>query len=115
MLMAVFNRKHSDELVDVFKETLRGYPMDALKQAFKKAETELERFPTPKLMRDICNGCMPSNNWKYKQIPATTKDAETGEAVPCRIDPESGEKLFLPQHCPEGRAFLAKMREMRNR
>lgn len=115
MLMAVFNRKPSDELVQVFKETLGGFSYEALKDAFRKAETELDRFPTPKVMREICCGCMPSRNWRYNFAKGKAKDAETGKEVPCLIDPENGDKLFRPQDCPEGREFLKKFREMAGR
>jgi len=135
MLAAVFNRKTSDELVEVFREILRGYPFNALQKAFSKAESTLERFPTPKMMRELCNEEMPSGLWRYDFKPG--KDPN---GVPCLIDPDpscdscrepkslhpnrhcqifrdrlDAKYMYRPQDCPEGRAFLAALKSFKPR
>ena len=110
MLASVFGRKVTDEMVEVYRTALCNYPVSVLAKAFAKAEQGLERFPTPKIMRELCNGEMPSTAWKYN-----LKDSRDREGTPCKIDPETGEYLYLPQNCPEGRAYLAKMREIAGR
>ena len=111
MLMAVFGKRLADEhqgaFYDVYLRNLEKYPVGVLTKAFAKAEQELERFPTPKILREICNSEMPSQTWKYHY-----KDATDDEGIPCKVDPETGEHLYLPQNCPEGREFLAKLSEL---
>jgi hypothetical protein len=46
-------------------------------------------------------------------VPAVGEDPETGAKVPVMIDKESGETLYSPQHCPEGRQFIAAIRKLR--
>lgn len=139
ILAAVFNRKINEQLILVFQDALRGYPKGALKRAFSKAETELEKFPTVKLMRTLCNGEMPSHAWQYTFTPSEDVDPEFGNTVRVLIDPDptcsicrepksihplrkcecytpSGlgddRVMFRPQDCPEGRTFLALLAEI---
>lgn len=115
MLGAVFNRKVTEQLIAVFQDTLTGYPVSALKKAFTKAEGQLERFPTPKIMKLMCNEEMPSGAWKYHYRDAEGKDPETGRPIRIKIDPETGEKLYRAGDCPEGRAFLEKLASIAGR
>lgn len=101
MLMAVFGKRENSDLVAVFKRHLNKYPTWILGKAFTRAETELERFPTVRWLVGACEQLKPSTIWKYDY-----KDAKDENGVPCKIDPENGEQLYLPQHCAEGRAFL---------
>lgn len=101
MLMAVFGKKENPDLVSVFKRHLNVYPVWILGKAFTRAETELERFPTVRWLLGACEQLRPSSLWKYSY-----KDSVDEAGVPCKLDPESGEKLYLPQNCPEGREFL---------
>lgn len=135
MLAAVFNRKASDELVEVFREVLRGYPFSALKGAFSKAESTLERFPTPKIMRELCNEEMPSNSWRYNFRPSTDPNG-----IACLIDPDPScdfcreplsmhpnkrcaaiinllpaKFMYRPQDCEEGREFLVKLEQFKKK
>lgn len=135
MLAAVFNRKASDELVEVFREILSKYPFTALQKAFSKAESTLERFPTPKQMREMCNEEMPSSAWRYDFKPS-----HDPKGVPCLIDPDpccdscrepksvhphrkcaffqdrlDAKYMYRPQDCPEGRGFLAALREFKKK
>ena len=115
MLAAVFNRKSNDELERVYKDSLQGFPLTVLGKAFTKAEQELERFPTPKVMRALGNESMPSQAWRYRYGRAESRDPETGMAVQVLIDPENGDQMFLMGDCPEGRAFQKKLTEFKKR
>ena len=116
MLAAVFSRKLSDEMLIVFQEALHGYPKETLKRAFLKAERELDRFPTPKAMRLLCNEEMPSGAWKYHFTPKLGNDPETGKPIRILIDPDPmpgrARELYKAEDCPEGREFLAKLKEI---
>jgi len=101
MLMAVFGKKENDDLVGIFQRHLNKYTVWMLRKAFSRAETELERFPTVKWMVGACEQLKPSSVWKYHY-----KDSVDGDGMPCKVDPENGERLYLPQNCLEGRAFL---------
>jgi hypothetical protein len=46
-------------------------------------------------------------------VPGIGTDPETGEQVPVMIDKANGDTLFRPQHCPEGREFIAYMRSLK--
>ncbi len=129
MLAAVFSKKISAQMIVVFQDALERYPKSALKKGFTKAEIGLERFPTPKIMRELCNSEMPSRNWRYNFIPS--KDSE---GTLCLLDPdpdcnhcreprslhpvkgcpgfEGSIYMYRPQDCPEGREFSAKFREI---
>lgn len=101
MLMAVFGKRENDDLIAVFKRHLNRYSERIVAAAFSKAESELERFPTVRAMVGICETLKPSGVWKYNY-----KDDVDQDGVPCKIDPETKEKLYLPQNCKEGREFL---------
>lgn len=101
MLMAVFGKKENPDLVSVFKRHLNRYPTWILSKAFTRAETELERFPTVRWLVGACEQLKPSSVWKYSY-----KDSIDEHGMPCKIDPETGDKLYLPQNCEEGREFL---------
>jgi hypothetical protein len=121
----------------VFEEVLKNYPKAVIQKAFTKAESELERFPTPKIMRTICSESMPSQTWRYDFEPSVDYDAESEVRVlidpdpTCSIcrEPKSIHPLkkcgrytpsglgddrvmFRPQDCPEGREFLLKLRKI---
>jgi hypothetical protein len=142
MLCAVFGRRGSEERKRVFCDALERFPLDVISRAFSIAEQELERFPTPRVMREICQRIAPSTSWKYFSRPSEDKDPETGKPVTVLIDPDpncavcrepkfahptkqctvyhsSGlgddRVMFSPQHCPEGREFLAELRNIANR
>jgi hypothetical protein len=110
MLAAVFSRKVSEELIHVYQEALAGYPAFVLRSAFVKAERELDKMPTPKTMRWICNDCMPSQNWKNDLIPSTAMDGD--REVQVLLDPSDGSIRYRPQDCQEGREFLALLRKI---
>lgn len=132
MLAAVFNRKISEQMIVVFQEALGKFSKSTLKAAFSKAEVELERFPTPKIMRSLCYGEMPSRTWRYSFTPS-----HDAQGVPCLLDPDPDcdhcreprskhphEKckgfdgsvyMYKPQDCEEGRAFLAKMKAIHDK
>ena len=116
MVGAVYSRKTSPEMITVFQEALEGYPMSVLKKAFLRAERELEKFPTPKTMRQLCNEEMPSNSWKYNYKPVPGSDPETGAPITIYIDPDplpgSSNELYMAYDCPEGREFMRVLKEM---
>lgn len=107
MLMAVFGKKENADLISVFKRHLNAYPVWILGKAFTRAETELERFPTVRWLMGACEQLKPSSMWRYSY-----KDSVDEAGVPCKLDPETGEKLYLPQNCPEGREFLEAMAKL---
>jgi hypothetical protein len=129
MIAAVFSRKISEQMVVVFQDALQLYPKGAVKKAFAKAEQGLERFPTPKIMRDLCNAEMPSRGWAYHFL-----DGKDANGVACRLDPDpncdycreprslhprkscagfaGSIYMYKPEDCEEGRAYLAKIQEL---
>lgn len=107
MLMAVFGKKENSDLVAVFKRHLNRYSTWILGKAFTRAETELDRFPTVRWLVGACEQLKPSSVWKYSY-----KESVDADGVPCKIDPESGDKLYLPQNCAEGRKFLKVLAEL---
>ena len=117
MLIDVFGKRVTDEgleaLKRVYGDALEKLPASTISQGFTRAEQECERFPTPKLLKDICSQFMPSSAWKYDYKPG--KDAN---GIACLIDPtETGPIRFMyrPQDCAEGRAFLANLRKVANK
>jgi len=112
MLGQALGGKMTDEKIRVFKDALERFPTRVMSVAFTRAEQQLERFPTPKLMQTICGECMPSNSWMYDYKKRESRDPETGRTITVAIDPVTGDQLFRPQDCPEGRAFLNKFREL---
>jgi hypothetical protein len=88
MLAAVFNHKVNENLIAVFQDALKGYPGGVLQSAFIKAERQLERFPTPKVMRSLCNEDMPSRAWRYDFAVGSGIDPESGREVQILIDPD---------------------------
>jgi hypothetical protein len=70
----------------------------------------LDRFPTPSKMGEIAVGFLPSTTWKYDYRDIKITDPRTGVQVDAKRDPVSGEHLFRPQDCLEGRAFLDTLR-----
>lgn len=112
MLAAVFNKKCSDELLSVFKEAMNRFPIAVLKAAFHRAEQNLDRFPTPKTMLTLCGEACPSDVWRYHYAKLEAQDPETGAPIVARRDPENGDTLYRAGDCPEGRAFLARLRSI---
>lgn len=130
MLFAVFNRRESDELVEVFKNRLEGFGEKTLRKIFDRCESELEKFPTVKQVLGFCYAEKPSEGWKFNYVPTfdeqgipTLRDPDP-TCSNCR-DPRSyhptktctdyanlnnNQFLYLPQNCEEGRAFLSAMR-----
>ena len=92
MLITLFNKRISDEalssVVRVFCDGLEHLPSEAITRGFSKAEQELDRFPTPRLMKDICSEFIPTNMWCYDFKPAISRDPETGEQVSILLDPD---------------------------
>ena len=132
MLITVFGKRTTDESLEglkrVFCEALENFPERVILKGFGKAEQELDRFPTPRAMREICGEAMPPNTWRYHYEPGTDP-----EGNPCLIDPDpdcdhcneprswhpsakcpmfSGERrkyMYRPQDCEEGREFLKQL------
>jgi hypothetical protein len=118
MLCSLFGKRVAEENWDTFKrvycEGLENFPADALSRGFKKAEQNCERFPSPKLMRDLC-GEFISGAYRYNFRPMDARDPETGAPVKAKQDMDTGEMLYRATDCPEGRAFLAKLAELAKR
>jgi len=137
MLADIFNRKITDGMVAVYQRILRGFPIFVLSKAFTEAESTLEKFPTPRILAGMCGAVMPSQMWRYSFRADQAPDPETGMFVDVLIDPdplcdscrnpqsehptktcrEFIDKLFSfalyrPQDCPEGRMFLARLKEI---
>jgi hypothetical protein len=132
LLFAVFNRRASDELVEVFKNRLEQFSKEVLRKVFDQCESELEKFPTVKHVLMRCYEQRPSGAWRYNYVPTVDH-----EGIPCLRDPDpacsdcnklrsehphkqcsgwvsrnNNKFLYLPQNCPEGREFLKLLREM---
>jgi hypothetical protein len=132
MLFAVFNRRESDELIEVFKNRMEGFGEKTLRKVFDRCESELEKFPTVKQVLAYCYAERPSEGWKFNYAPTFDENG-----IPCLRDPDptcsdcrdprsyhpsarckeyisrsDNRFLYLPQNCPEGREFLAAMREI---
>jgi len=116
MLMALFGKKVSDEGFEsvkrVYCDALEGFASEAIMGGFRKAEQSCERFPTPKAIRELCSECSVSTLWRYTYNSSKAIDPETKQTVPVKIDPETREILYKATDCPEGRAFLARLREL---
>lgn len=112
MLCDIHHKKMTDGLVVVFVNHLEKYPAWVLRKAFAKAESDLEKFPTPKKMIQICSELLPSSmDWNTPYKTAVAKDPETGKMVNVLVDSKN-EVMFRAQDCPEGRTFLVKLREI---
>lgn len=116
MLIALFGKKVTDDgfesMKRVYCDSLENFETDAISGGFKKAEQGCERFPTPKAMRDLCAECSSSGTWRYNYTPSKAIDPETQKTVDVKIDPVTKDVLYRAEDCPEGRAFLAKLREI---
>lgn len=132
ILFAIFNRRKSDELVEVFKNHLEKFSGKVLREVFDECESELEKFPAVKQVLIRCYEKRPSGAWRYNFIPTTDR-----EGTPCLLDPDpacsdcnklrsehphdkcqgwtnrtDNQFLYLPQNCPEGREFLKNLRTL---
>lgn len=114
MLINLFGRKVNEEQLEgmkrVYADTLDRMPAYAITGGFTKAERSCDRLPTPKAMRELCGECLHGGNG-YDFRDAKGEDPETGAAITIKIDAKTGERLYKAQDCPEGREFLAKLRE----
>jgi hypothetical protein len=126
----------------IYCDALENFPEKVICKGFSRAEQTLERFPTPKTLAGICGEAMPPQTWRYDFRPSEDVDPEFGTPVKVLIDPDpncaqcrapksehptsackeyktSGlgddRVMFKPQDCPEGRAFLKKLREIAGR
>lgn len=133
MLFAVFNRRESEELIQVFQNRLEGFGVTILRKVFDRCETDLEKFPTVKQVLSMCYQEKPPGAWKYNYQETRDKNG-----VLCRIDPDplcrrcrepksshpegrgckdfdlepNGELLYKAEDCPEGRAFMAELKRL---
>lgn len=132
MLAAALSKKCPDELIAVYQRNLSRFPISVLTKAFGRAESELERFPPPRILAGFCQESMPSEMWRYNFKPGYDDDG-----VPCLIDPDpwcdvchypssehptkncaipvdrlNARFMYRPQDCAEGRGFLAKLKEL---
>lgn len=134
MLATVYGAKENQARCEVFIRHLKNVPLSALKKAFDKAEIAFEKMPSVKKVGELCSELMPSQTWRYNFTPGTDK-----QGVVCLIDPDpdcdvcrepwskhphekcsqvvnklDARHMHKPQDCPEGRAFLAKLAEVRD-
>jgi hypothetical protein len=123
-----------------FVRVLENFSVGTITETFSRAETDLERFPTPRALLAIAKDLAPSqNNWRYNYAPAERPDPETDASVNILLDPDpscsvcrdprslhpssrcqtwqdsppelgTNAEMYRPQDCPEGRAFLATLR-----
>jgi hypothetical protein len=114
ILAEVFGKKYGDALVSVYVKHLAAFPIWILTKAFSRAETELERFPTPNVLLHMCGEAQPSGAWRYNFAPGFDL-----EGMPCLIDPDpptpADRFMYKPQDCEEGRAFLASIKVIAGR
>lgn len=115
MLINLFGRKVNEEQLEgmkrVYSDTLDRMPAYAITGGFTKAERTCDRLPTPKVMRELCGECLQGgNNYDFRE--ANGEDPETKAPIKIRIDAKTGERLYKAQDCPEGRTFLALLRQL---
>jgi len=110
-LCAVFHRKESEALEAVAVQHLGRFDSTTLRRAFNRLETDIEKFPSIRQMRSFCVEEMPSEAWQYNYERVVVKDPE-GKLVDATKDPKTGEILYRPQDCTEGRIFLAALRAL---
>ena len=119
MLVDLFGKRVADDSMDalrrVYCDTLEGFPSYAISKGFSKAEQSCEKFPTPKTMREFIAGEVIADTSRYTFRTAKATDPITGEPIEVMLDPETGQRLYRPQDCPEGRWFLAKLKEIARR
>jgi len=139
MLAAVFGKKITNDMIEVYQRVLRRFPIKVLSKAFRRAESDLEKLPTPKILGVMCGEAMPSTMWRYNFTRSQAPNPE-GMLVDVLIDPDpscdvcreprsvhpskrcpdfidkfNAEVMYRPQDCAEGRAFLAKLKEVAGR
>jgi hypothetical protein len=102
ILGSAFGRRTSPELVSTFQRHLARFSMSVLRKAFDKAESELERFPTPRKLLEVAASLEPSPLWKYTYENIKATDPETGAIVNAKRDPVTGETLIAPVIAPKG-------------
>lgn len=120
MLAEVYGKRPKPEQMEalkrVFCDALENLPESAISKGFSKAEQVLERFPTPKAMRELCSEFVPNEAWRRDYKAADGTDPETGDQVRVLIDPApespKDRSMYRPQDCPEGRLFLLKLRSL---
>lgn len=99
MLITVFGKKVSLDsltaLTRVFCDGLDRFPVDCLVRGFTKAEQDLERFPTPKVMRELCSefsatqqdvrrGCEACDFTGWKLVDREDKKGKHCQRCECR-------------------------------
>jgi hypothetical protein len=116
MLMGLFGKKITDDQLDTMKrvyfEALENMSTEAITGGFKRAEQTLDRFPTPRAMRDLCADCETGGLERYDYGDSRAIDPGTGQEVAVKIDPITREILYKAEDCPEGREFLATLRRI---
>lgn len=137
MLISLFGKKTSDDTLEaikrVFCDVLENFPQRVITKVFTRAERECERFPTPRQLAILASEEMPGNAWRYNFTKAKRLDPENVMFIDVLIDPDplcqtcriaksehkkqshsyqGDEVMYRPQDCPEGRAFLAKLKEI---
>jgi hypothetical protein len=101
-----------DSLVGIWQENLRSYSEVVLNRAFAFIERNDEKFPSVSRCLRVCRENTPyksESNYEDRRRYSKTKDKE---GVPCIIDMKEKSMMYRAVDCAEGRAFLAKLKEV---
>jgi hypothetical protein len=115
---ALYGRKLKQEAINVWMRLFVSVPVGVLVIALEDVTTDSERMPTPGHLKKAISAARerlafrtPPEEYQYRKSMA--KDPETGAMVTVLIDPkEQDALLYRAQDCPEGRAFLEKLRSI---
>ena len=104
----------SDGLKGIWAERLASFDEMVLERAFSFIETNDERFPTVSRCIRICRENVPYKSpYNYEDFRRFRKTKDKDD-VTCVMDIENKELLYRAVDCPEGRAFLAKLAEVKD-
>jgi hypothetical protein len=99
-------------LVGVWQERLGMFANWILEKSFRSIEGSDEKFPTVSRCLKVCRENKPyESEFSYddKNRFTFTKDKDD---IPCILDIENKCLLYRAEDCPEGREFLAKLKEV---
>lgn len=103
-----FGRNVKDTLVRIWQERLAVFTEQVLRAAFYHIEGHDDKFPAVSRCIEVCGIVAPDRKSPFYP------EGVDNRGVKCWIG-ENGEYLYAANDCPEGRAFLQKLREVARR
>jgi hypothetical protein len=111
-LAEAFSRNVRDNLVPIWQERLSHFDIEVLKKCFAFIECNDERFPSVARCIRLCRENTPrESDYDYDDKSRYSQTFDK-DGKPCIIDMEKKEMLYRAEDCEEGRAFLAKLKEV---